>query len=87
MLVDSSPVAEHIEALLAAGWKKIEIAQAASVSNSLVTKASRPGNGLNQATAEALLALRPAERERPFDEPAREAAPEPRSLPSRSASL
>jgi hypothetical protein len=53
-------VAEHIEALIAAGWKRIEIARAASVSPALVTKASRRGNGLNESTAEAILALEAA---------------------------
>jgi hypothetical protein len=55
-LVDSDPVAEHIEALVAAGWR-IEIARAASVSPALITKMSTPGNEPNKSTAERILAL------------------------------
>jgi len=56
-LVDSTQVAEHIDTLLAAGWKRIEIARAARCSPALITKALRPGNGLNASMAEKILAL------------------------------
>ena len=56
-LVASDQVAEHIARLLAAGWKRIEIARAAAVCPALITKASMPGNGLNESTAERILAL------------------------------
>jgi hypothetical protein len=48
---------EPRETLLGAGWRKIEIARAASVSPALITKASRAGNSLNESTAEKILAL------------------------------
>ena len=57
-LVDSDEVAEHIAQLLAGGWRRIEIARATGLSPALVTKASRPGTGLNASTAEKILALR-----------------------------
>jgi hypothetical protein len=57
ILVASVEAAEHIDSLLAAGWKRIEIARAAGVSPALITKASRPGNGLNESTAAAILAV------------------------------
>lgn len=38
-LVDSTEVAEHIETLLDAGWKRIAIARATGLSPALVTKA------------------------------------------------
>lgn len=56
-LVESDDVAEHIAKLLEGGWKRIEIARAAGLSPALVTKASRPGNGLNESTAAKILAL------------------------------
>ena len=57
VLVDSGATAEHIEALLAAGWSRAEIARAAEVSAALVTKASKPGNGLNESSAQAILGV------------------------------
>jgi hypothetical protein len=57
--VDSTEVADHIETLLAAGWRRIEIARAASVSPALITKASKRGNGQHESTAERILALSP----------------------------
>jgi hypothetical protein len=57
VLVDSDTVAAHIERLLVSGWKRIEIARAAGLSPALVTKAARPGNGLNASSAEKILAL------------------------------
>ena len=50
-------MAEHIAQLLAGGWRRIEIARATGLSPALVTKASRPGNGLNESMAEKILAL------------------------------
>jgi hypothetical protein len=37
--------------------RRIEITRAASVSPALITKASKPGNGQNESTAERILAL------------------------------
>jgi hypothetical protein len=58
VLVWSDPVAEHIEALLGEGWSRSEIARAAGVSGSLITKAQKAGNFLNERSAAAILAVR-----------------------------
>jgi hypothetical protein len=55
VLVSSDGVTAHITGLIKAGWKRIEIARTASVSPALITKASRPGNGLEERTAQRIL--------------------------------
>lgn len=63
VLVYSDQAAEHIAALLSAGWTRSEIARAAGVSAPLITKAQKPGNFLNERSAGAPTThLRPRRR-------------------------
>ena len=57
VLVSSDRTARHIDALVAGGMRRIEIAKAAGVSPALVTKASRPGGSLNAESEERLLGV------------------------------
>jgi hypothetical protein len=57
VLVYSNEAAEHIAALLDAGWTRSEIARAASVSPALITKASKLDNSLNERSAAAILGV------------------------------
>lgn len=50
--------AEHIEKLVAQGWSQRAIAQAASVSTGVVSKAKQRGSVIDARTAEAILAVR-----------------------------
>ena len=58
VIVPTDQTAQHIASLLAAGWTRSAIAHSAGVSGALITKASRAGNGLNESSAEAILAVR-----------------------------
>jgi hypothetical protein len=51
-------VAQHIAALIAAGWSQRGIARAAGVSSGVVSKAKFPGQGLDVQIAEAILGVR-----------------------------
>jgi transcriptional regulator with XRE-family HTH domain len=56
-LVYSDEARTHVEALVAAGMKKTEVAKRAGVSPALISKVLKPGSVINAKTAERILAL------------------------------
>ncbi len=53
----SDEVAAHIERLLGAGMRRVEIARAAGLSPAVITKASKCGNTIDGQTAQKILEL------------------------------